>query len=148
MVMMMPRLLAKYDPYEVEDEWDAEAQAENFSEDLSCIIDMIFNNYDKVYIRGAVGGWDGPSWGEIQIDDPKKLRNFICQEDIIELSFIDDSEDECISELQRYSGQWSLNAKKGDMIIKQWHHDGCNIFIMRPMKGIDRLEFRSEDLPW
>ena len=147
-VRKMSRLLAKYDPYDVEDDWDAEAQAENFSEDLSCIIGSIFSNYDKVYIKGAVGRWDGPHWGEIIIDDPKELREFICNEDIIELSLIDDEEDEDVSELQRYSSQWSLNAQKGDMIIKQWHHDGCNIFIMKPMKGINRLEFRPEDLPW
>ena len=64
-VRKMSRLLAKYDPYDVEDDWDAEAQAENFSEDLSCIIGSIFSNYDKVYIKGAVGRWDGPHWGRL-----------------------------------------------------------------------------------
>ena len=146
----MSRLLTKYDPYDVPDNgdmFDLEYAGEMFSEDLSCIIDHIFEHYDSVFIRGSVGRWDGPSYGELILTKPEDLKRFICDAcDIIEISLVE--EDEEVSEIQRFSHQWSLSAKKGEILIEQWHHDGCNMFLMRPMKNKKRSIFKPEDLPW
>lgn len=119
------RTLLKYDCFE-----DDEFEGEYISDYLDDIAEKIFSKHDTLVIQGNIGRWDGPQPVTFFLHYPKDFKRFISSQDSFEICFADN--DETISELQRYSEQWSFDADQGALIVKQWHHDGCNIFSIFP----------------
>lgn len=133
------QLLLKYDPYDTdysEDDWML------IEDDLDCILDKIFDRYEGLEFTGNLGLWDGPHPVEAKAWNIDTAKRLILDQDVIELWYIDDEAD--VSEIQRYSGQWSMHISKGCMLLKQWHHDGCNILMIKPIGK--KNEFSIEDV--
>ena len=135
------QLLLKYDPYDTdysEDDWML------IEDDLEYILERIFDKYDGIQFTGNLGLWNGPHPVEAKIWDIKKAKDLILDQDVIELWYMDDEAD--VSEIQRYSGQWKMHADKGCMLLKQWHHDGCNILTIRPIGKELNMTFSPEEV--
>lgn len=135
------QLLLKYDPYDTdysEDDWML------IEDDLECMLERIFDKYDGIQFEGNLGLWNGPHPVEAKVWDIRKAKNIILDQDVIELWYVD--EDQNVSELQRYSGQWSMHVEKGCMLLKQWHHDGCNILVLRPIGKETDMVFSPEEV--
>ena len=126
--------------------YDGVDEADSLSDDLDVIIERMFMIGDVIFVHGYLGLWDGPSRIDTTITTEKGLRRMICAGDEFELDFADDEED--ASELQRYSNQWSVETIKGSIVLKQWHHDGCNILMMVPCKKNKMIKIKEGDLPW
>lgn len=102
---------------------------------------------DKVRVSGYFGLYNGPKGLDVVVEDEAQLRRFICSQDEFELDFIE--EDISISELQRYSQQWSMDVEAGCVLLKQWHHDGCNIFMLQPLDEKDEIvKVKKVRLEW
>ena len=83
---------------------------------------MIEGNYG-ILIEGCLGFWDGPHdiipFTAVTFED--FMRMFDKDITAFEMCLVDNDED--ISELQRYSRQWKITAKKGSVVVKAWHQD-------------------------
>ena len=120
-------------------------------EDLEALYNRMMNNHPGILITGRLGRWDGPhdifpmkafSFDDFMKMFDKDIRAF-------EIYFVDEEQD--VSELQRYSAQWKTSAPNNSVLVKAWHHDGCNIFVLRPLidKDKDKTgEYTMEELEW
>lgn len=120
-------------------------------EDLEALYNRMMKDHPGILITGRLGLWDGPHdifpMKAFSFEDFMKMFN----SDIVafEMNFVEDDED--VSELQRYSSQWKISAPKNSVLVKAWHHDGCNIFVLRPLvhKDKDKTgEYTMEELEW
>lgn len=121
------------------------------NEDLEALYNRMMENHPGILITGRLGRWDGPhdifpmkafSFNDFMEMFDKDIRAF-------EIYFVDEEQD--VSELQRYSAQWKTSAPKNSVLVKAWHHDGCNIFVLRPLvkkEGDTVGEYTMEELEW
>ena len=109
------------------------AESDFIVEDLEALYNRMMKDHPGILITGRLGRWDGPhdippmkafSFEDFMKLFDKDIRAF-------EICFVDEEQD--VSELQRYSAQWSTSAPRNSVIVKAWHHDGCNIFVLRPL---------------
>lgn len=102
-------------------------------ERLTELCEDILRENKKLTKWGYFGTWCGPEYGGSFIDDLKNLRGHICQDFTIpmsyELSYTDC--DTIIAPTQRYCESTSISIPAGSLILKQWHHDGCNVYFLR-----------------
>lgn len=127
----MMRILSEYDCYEDHDESDFDHLHE--------ICTNIIAEYGAVAKYGFFGAWDGPVYGGSIITDPDTLYGHITQEFSVitsfEFGFVDD-DGGMLWEIQRYctSTVPPLTVLPNSFYLKQWHHDGCNLYMIRPFK--------------
>ena len=131
-------LLTKYDAYDTEYEEDDCLIVE---EDLHDILYNMFSNHPHVIFEGNLGLWDGPHHVKAEVNKMDTAFNMITDQDVFEVWYVDKEQD--ISELQRYSEQWSMHINTGCVLVKQWHHDGCNLITIKPS---DAEAFTPEDV--
>lgn len=120
-------------------------------EDLESLFHMMMKGYHGIMITGRLGLWDGPHdifpFKAHDFEDFMKV--FDKDTRAFEISYVDEDQD--VSELQRYSAQWKTRALKGSIMVKTWHHDGCNIFMLNPLKYKNKDiigEWTKEELEW
>ena len=120
-------------------------------EDLEALYNRMMKNHPGILITGRLGRWDGPHdifpVKAFSFDDFMKMFNSDIR--AFEIYFVDEEQD--VSELQRYSAQWSTSAPNNSVLVKAWHHDGCNIFVLRPLIDKDKDEtgeYTMEELEW
>lgn len=82
---------------------------------------------------GFFGTWCGPEYGGSFIDSVQYLRGHICQDFTVDMSFSLEYTDEGCTEMptQRYCAATPIGIPSGSLILKQWHHDGCNVYFLR-----------------
>ena len=130
-VIKMMRILSKYDCYEEYDESDFDRLHE--------ICTNVISEYGAVAKYGFFGRWTGPDYGGSIITDPDTLYGHITQDFSILMSFefgVIEDEEEMLSEIQRYCEfpVPPLIVHPNSLYLKQWHHDGCNLYMIRPLK--------------
>ncbi len=121
------------------------------NEDLKALYNRMMDGFNGIMITGCLGLWDGPH--DIMPVRAETFDDFMKMFDkdirAFEISLVDEDTD--VSELQRYSAQWKRSARKGSIVVKAWHHDGCNIFVLYPLKYKNRAvvgEYTAEGLEW
>ena len=119
------KTLVEYDPTE-----DDGTYWEDIENELASLAHRIFKRYKNILVEGNIGRWDGPMPVQAKVHDEATLIRIITSTDTFTIEFAD--EDVNVSELQRYSSQWYIPVETGDIVVKQWHHDGCNILIVKP----------------
>ena len=106
--------------------------------------------YGTIAKYGFFGAWDGPKGGGSLITSTKDLYGHITQDFSIpmswDLSYADESER--MEELQRYSYPVPIDIPAGSLILRQWHHDGCNCYVLRPVKTGKQYGGRTNFLDW
>ena len=82
---------------------------------------------------GFFGSWCGPEYGGSFIDSVEYLRGHICQDFSVRMGFTLEYTDcdTIIAPTQRYCEPTSISIPAGSLILKQWHHDGCNVYFLR-----------------
>jgi hypothetical protein len=135
------QLLLKYDAYDDEYPEDQYIEVDN---ELDILLERIFERYEGIQFEGYLGRWDGPQAVEAKTWNINTAKRIIVNHDIFELWYADDDTD--VSELQRYSEQWSMHVEKGCMLLKQWHHDGCNILALKPLGEKLNMTFAPEEV--
>lgn len=113
------------------DDWDG-----LMDDALTRICENIIQKYGTIAKYGFFGAWDGPRYGGSLISDAKELRGHICQDFTVnmswELAYACESEN--VEEIQRYCSPTMLAIPPKSILLRQWHHDGCNHYILRPVK--------------
>lgn len=117
----------EYDPTE---DYNNEYRWEDVENELASLAHRIFKHHKAVFVEGNIGRWDGPMPVQAKITDEASLIRIITMTDTFSIEFADEAVN--VSELQRYSSQWYIPVEVGDLVVKQWHHDGCNILIIKP----------------
>ena len=117
---------------EYNDDTDEVSMAWDF---LTDVCQKIAND-GEVAKYGYFGSWNGPEYGGSIIDTPELLRGHICQDFSVPMSFTLEytDEDTEINPTQRYCSSTPLKIPAHSYILKQWHHDGCNCYVIRPVK--------------
>ena len=112
---------------------DTEDECQMVWDRLTEICEDIFKKMDKVVKWGFFGTWNGPQFGGSFITTPEVLRGHICQDFTrpmsFELSYTDEEIE--VEPTQRYYGSTALKIPANSLILKQWHHDGCNVYYLR-----------------
>ena len=137
----MAKKLIEYD--------DGESDADFVWDELTEICEDIMKNHKKVVKWGFFGTWNGAEPGGSIITDMKTLRGHICQDFSRPMSFSLEyaDEGEVIEPMQRYCSSTKLEIPKGSLILKQWHHDGCNVYYIRGYVSGDHPETaKTEDI--
>lgn len=100
---------------------------------LTEICEVLLKNNGAFTKWGFFGTWCGPEYGGDIIKDLKWLRGHICQDFSFPFSWSLEYTDEIRAEkpMQRYCEATGLIIPKGSLILKQWHHDGCNVYFLR-----------------
>lgn len=102
-------------------------------DNLTDICNEIIAKNKKLTKWGFFGTWCGPEYGGSFIETLQFLRGHICQDFTIPISF-ELSYTDCdtiIAPTQRYCEPTSISIPAGSLILKQWHHDGCNVYFLR-----------------
>ena len=141
----MGDLLIHY--YESEgDEWD-----EWDDEWLEQLCKRLILMYGKIAKYGFFGSWSGPEYGGSIIDDWRTLKGHITQDFSFPLDWSLEFIHEKTTEvpIQRYSeAKGKLEIPKNSILLTQWHHDGTNAYILRPVKqGMD-YSGRTNFIDW
>lgn len=116
---------------------------------LTEICEELLKNNGAFTKWGFFGTWMGPEYGGSFLKDLQNLRGHICQDFTIPLSFSLEYVDEGCTEMpaQRYCGATPLGIPSGSLILKQWHHDGCNVYFLRKyVDGDHPRDARTEDV--
>ena len=102
-------------------------------DELTYICKTLIENNKKFTKWGFFGTWNGPEFGGSFIDSLKYLRGHICQDFTVQMGFALEytDEDVKVEPTQRYCGSTALSVPAGSLILKQWHHDGCNVYFLR-----------------
>lgn len=102
-------------------------------EELTSICEDLLKKNKKLTKWGFFGTWCGPEYGGDFLADLNNLRGHICQDFERPLSFsleYTDS-DVLLTPTQRYCEPTTIGVPAGSLILKQWHHDGCNVYFFR-----------------
>lgn len=141
----MGDLLIHYNKSEGDEweEWDDEW--------LSHFCKNLIFRYGKIAKYGFFGRWDGPEYGGSIIDDWRQLKGHITQDFTVSmdwrLEFIHEKTKEV--PLQRYvENKGVLDIPKNSILLTQWHHDGTNAYILRPVKQGMNYSGRTPFLGW
>jgi len=112
------------------EDWD-----DSMTDALTRICEKLIEKYGTIAKYGFFGTWDGPRYGGSLIDDAKELRGHICQDFTVNMSWelVYAGEQENIEEIQRYCSPTLLAIPPKSILLRQWHHDGCNCYILRPL---------------
>ena len=116
-----------------------------YDDDEPCDLDLVFDRLTEVcedllkknkkgFTKwGFFGTWCGPEYGGSFLQDLKNLRGHICQDFSVPMSFSlkYTDEDAVVCPLQRYCAPTSITVPKGSLLLTQYHHDGCNVYILR-----------------
>lgn len=127
------------------DDWD-----DSMTDALTRICENIIQKYGTIAKYGFFGTWDGPMYGGTLIDDSKLLRGHICQDFMLsmsfELAYFD--KEEVVGTMQRYSPTTVFTVPPKSILLRQWHHDGCNHYILRPVKDGFNQDGRESFVKW
>lgn len=137
----MARKLIEYD--------DGESDADFVWDMLTELCEEIMEKHPKIVKWGFFGTWNGPEYGGSIITNVETLRGHICQDFSRPMSFSLEyaDEDEVIEPTQRYCSPTKLEIPKGSLILRQWHHDGCNVYYLRGyVSGDHPKTAKTEDI--
>ena len=110
---------------------------------------LIFK-YGTIAKYGFFGAWNGPQGGGSLITDAKTLYGHITQDFSMQMSWDLSYVDKAMrmQEIQRYSYPVPIDVPAGSLLLRQWHHDGCNCYILRPIKKGHTYGGRTNFLEW
>jgi len=114
-------------------EYNQDEDTDIVYERLTEICEELLKNNKILTKWGFFGTWMGPEYGGDIIKDLKWLRGHICQDFSFPFSWSLEYTDEGCTEMpaQRYCAATPLGIPSGSLILKQWHHDGCNVYFLR-----------------
>lgn len=139
------RTLLKWSAFDEHDDPDFEAEC--IRDETDRFVKHLFSLFNSFIMYVTIGRWDGPYDETVIISDEEQMKRLILQFDVFELTFED--EDVHIGEIQRYTKQWKRFVKKGTVVLRGWHHDGCNIYQIKPITEKDTTRgFKESELIW
>lgn len=132
--------------YDVHDDiWTEEMQ-----ESLADMCKNLILKYGAVAKYGFFGSWDGPEYGGSVINLSRTLMGHITQDFAVpmswDLSYAE--KQETIKEQQRYCDSTELTIPAGSFVLRQWHHDGCNCYIIRPVTSGSVFNGKGSFFDW
>ncbi len=123
----------EYDCYDEEVDWESE------SDYLMDICKSIIFEYDAVLMYGFFGAWNGPKYQAFRLRDPGRLFDAVARQYNTGSSFTVyyTEKDDTVEEIQRYCSSTALDVPACSLVVLQNHHDGCNQYVIRPLKDPD-----------
>lgn len=132
------------------DDDDPDGWAMYQDEWLDDFCNNLIKKYGTIAKYGFFGGWDGPQFGGSLLTGAKILKGHITQDFRVrmswDLSYIEEPEE--VREIQRYCTPTMLTVPPKSILLRQWHHDGCNCYIIRPMKKNHRYNGKPFFTEW
>lgn len=126
---------------------DPDFEAECIRDETDKFVKHLFSLFNSFILYVTVGMWDGPCDEIVFISNEEQMKRLILQFDIFEVTF--ENEDIYLGGGSGYSKAWRRFAKKGTVVLRGWHHDGCNIYQIRPITEKDTTRgFKESELIW